>query len=110
MRVKIINGKIYGADLTAKEREALNIEVRKALAEQAKKYADDFDASVLYQIHAQYGKKAKALRKFYDQWKTVHNGLIQHYELDNADAPRLFAEKLKQIDVDVAEWNKESAT
>ena len=108
MQLKIINGKVYGANLTNKEQEALRIECRKILAEEALKYADDFDACVLYQIHAQYGKGAKALRKFYDGWKGVHMGLIQHYELDKDDAPWLFKEKLKDIGVDVAKWNKES--
>jgi len=107
MQLKIINGKVYGANLTRKEQEALEIEIRKQLAEQAKKYENDFDACVLYQIHAQYGKGAKALRKFYDQWKVVHTELLRHYEMDKPDAPWLFMEKLKEIGVDVAEWNKE---
>lgn len=107
MQVKTICGKVYGAELTRKEREALMIEAKKILAEEARKYADDFDACVLYQIHAQYGKGAKALRNFYDQWKVVHTKLIQHYELEKDDAPWLFSEKLKRIGVDVAAWNRE---
>lgn len=107
MNLKIICGKVYGADFTAKEKEALEIEIRKMLVEQEKKYEDDFDACVLYQIHAQYGKGAKALRNFYDGWKIIHTKLLNHYELDKPDAPWLFAEKLKEIGVDVSEWNKE---
>ena len=107
MKLKTICGKVYGADLTSKEREALDIEIRKQLAEQAKKYQDDFYAFVLYQIHAQYGKQAKALRKFYDQWKVIHRQLLDHYELDKPDAPWLFMQKLKDIGVDVEAWNKE---
>ena len=107
MQLKTICGKVYGANLNSKEREALEIEIRKQLVEQARKYEDDFDACVLYQIHAQYGKGAKALRNFYDQWKVVHKTLLDHYEMDKPDAPWLFAEKLKDIGVDVAEWNKE---
>ena len=107
MNLKIICGKVYGADLNRKEQEALNIEIRKQIAEQAENYQNDFDACVLYQIHAQYGKGAKALRKFYDQWKVVHTELLRHYEMDKPDAPWLFMEKLKEIGVDVEEWNKE---
>lgn len=107
MQLKTICGKVYGANLTRKEQEAMDIEIRKQIAEQAKNYENDFDACVLYQIHAQYGKQAKALRKFYDQWKVVHKQLLEHYELDKPDAPWLFAEKLKEIGVDVAEWNEE---
>lgn len=108
MNLKIICGKVFGADLTAKEKEALQIEARKILAEEARKYEDDFDACVLYQIHAQYGKQAKALRKFYDQWKVIHRQLLDYYELDKPDAPWLFMQKLKDIGVDVEEWNKEN--
>lgn len=107
MQLKTICGKVYGANLTRKEQEALDIEIRKQIAEQAKNYENDFDACVLYQIHAQYGKQTKALRKFYDRWKVVHKQLLEHYELDKPDAPWLFAEKLKEIGVDVAEWNEE---
>ena len=107
MQLKIINGKVYGANLTNKEQEGLRIECRKIIAEEAKRYENDFDACVLYQIHAQYGKGAKALRTFYDQWKVIHTDLLRHYEMDKDDAPWLFMEKLKQIGVDVAEWNKE---
>lgn len=107
MRVKTIGGKVYGADLTSKEREALDIEIRKSIAKHSKQFEDDFDACILYQIHAQYGKGAKALRKFYDQWKTIHRDLLNHYELDKDDAPWLFTEKLKHIGVDIAAWNEE---
>lgn len=107
MQLKTICGKVYGATLTSKEREALEIEIRKQLAEQSKKYENDFDACVLYQIHAQYGKGAKALRKFYDQWKVIHAELLRHYELEKPDAPWLFMAKLKDIGVDVEAWNKE---
>ena len=109
MKLKTICGKVYGADLTRKEQEALEIAIRKQIAEQAKKYETDFDACVLYQIHAQYGKGAKALRKFYDDWKIVHKALLDHYELDKPDAPWLFAEKLKEIGADVEAWNREDA-
>lgn len=107
MRLKIVCGKVIGADLNAKEKEALQIEARKILAEEARKYEDDFDACVLYQIHAQYKKGAKALRNFYDGWKVVHKALLDHYELDKPDAPWLFMQKLKDLGADVEEWNKE---
>lgn len=107
MQLKTICGKVYGANLTRKEQEAMDIAIRKQLVEQAKKFENDFDACVLYQIHAQYGKQAKALRKFYDGWKVVHKALLDHYEMDKPDAPWLFAEKLKEIGVDVEAWNEE---
>lgn len=107
MNVKIICGKVYGADLTVKEREALEIEARKEIARQARIFSNYFDGSILWQIHKQYGKGKKALREFFDGWKVVHKSLIDHYEMEDKDAPWLFNEKLKEIGVDVEAWNAE---
>ena len=109
MRLKIINGKVYGADLTRKEQEGMEIEIRKQLAEQARQYMTDFDACVLYMIHTKYNKGAKALRSFYDDWKITHDSLVKHYELEKADMPWLYKTKLKDIGVDIEAWNAEEA-
>lgn len=107
MNVKIINGKVYGANLTAKEREAINIEINKEIRRRSEQYADDIDAAILYQLHAQLGFGKERLRKFYDGWKAAHDNLLNHYEMDGSDSTWLFMQKLKDIGVDVEAWNKE---
>lgn len=110
MTVKMIGGKVYGANLTAKEREAINIEINKEIRLRSEQYANDVDAAILYQLREQLGFGKKRLRKFYDGWKATHNNLLEHYEMDKDDSTWLFMKKLKDIGADVEEWNKESAT
>lgn len=50
MRVKQYKGKVFGADLTAKERLAMNIEINRQIVEADRKYTNDIDAMVLYTL------------------------------------------------------------
>ena len=105
MKVKTINGKVYGADLTTKEREAIDIEINKQIRNRSVQYANDIDAAILYQLHVQLGFGKKRLRRFYDAWKQTHDSLLDHYEMTNDDATWLCMKKLKEIGVDVEAWN-----
>lgn len=55
MRIKKAGGKVYGADFTAAERKAMNLEIQRQLAEYSRKHANEIDAIILWQLHAQYG-------------------------------------------------------
>lgn len=59
MRVKQYKGKVFGADFTAKERLAMNIEINRQIVEADRKYTNDIDAMVLYTLHVHlgFGKK-----------------------------------------------------
>ena len=46
MRVKQYKGKVFGADLTAKERLAMNIEINRQIVEADRKYTNDIDEMV----------------------------------------------------------------
>lgn len=105
MKIKTINGKVYGADLTNKEREAIDIEINKQIRNRSVQYANDIDAAILYQLHVQLGFGKKRLRRFYDSWKQIHDSLLDHYEMTNDDGTWLCMNKLKEIGVDVEAWN-----
>lgn len=107
MRVKQFKGKVYGADLTAKERKAMELEINQQIAEADRQHANDFDAMVLYVLHTHLGFGKKRLRRFYDAFSAEHDKLIEHYEMPDGGA-WLADMKLKEIGVDVAAWNKES--
>lgn len=64
MRVKQYKGKVFGADLTAKERLAMNIEINRQIVEADRKYTNDIDAMVLYTLHVHLGFGKKRLRRF----------------------------------------------
>ena len=106
MRVKQFNGKVYGADLTPKERQAMNIEINKQLIENHKKFEDDVDYMVLYCLRKCFGFGSKRLKRYYDTFVKLNTELIKHYEM--ADAGVFIARKeLNQIGCNVEQWNSE---
>lgn len=107
MRVKKAGRNIYGVELTAAEKKAMDIEIKRQLVEIDRQYTNDIDATILWQLHVQFGFGYKRLRRFYDAFEEMHRQLAQHYEMDESDEAWLCAEQLKRIGVDVAQWNKE---
>ena len=51
MRVKKAGGRVYGADLTAAEKKALDIELKRYFAEYDYKNIKEIDAIVLWVLH-----------------------------------------------------------
>lgn len=108
MRVKSYKGKIFGAELTAAEKKAMNIEINRQLVERDEQYAADIDAMVLYTLMAHYGWKKKRLRKFWEAFIAEHKALREYYEMNNpGDNEWLAHRMLKNIGVDINEWYKE---
>lgn len=106
MRVKQYKGKVFGADLTAKERLAMNIEINRQIVEADRKYTNDIDAMVLYTLHVHLGFGKKRLRRFWEAFQQEHKALVEYYQMPD-DGAWLCQRKLKDIGVDVEEWNKE---
>lgn len=107
MRVKKSNGKIYGADMTAAERKAIRLEIERLLAEYNRRNLVELDAIILWVLHDQCGFGSKRLRKFYDQFVNSVNDLQSHYEMGSEDRSWLCSYKLKEIGVDIEQWQKE---
>ena len=112
MRVKQYKGQVFGADLTAKERKAMKIEINRQIAEADKQYRNNIDALVLYALRVHLGFGKKRLRRFYEAFSVAHDKLTAHYEMSGEDNAWLADHELKKIGVDVAAWNaeKEAAT
>lgn len=106
MRVRQYKGKVFGADLTAKERKAMEMEINRQIAEADKQYVNDIDALVLYVLHTHLGFGKKRLRRFWEAFIAEHKKLREHYEMPD-DSAWLADHKLKGIGVDVAAWNAE---
>lgn len=101
--------KVVGIDLTASEREALDREVRKAMAEYDAKNALEIDAMVLWILHEQFGFGPKRLKRFHDGFVPAIKDLIERYNLDNKDSAWLCTHKLKEYGIDLKEWNEEDS-
>ena len=107
MYMKKAGGKVYGAHLTAAEKKAMDIEIRRQLAEYDLKHANELDAMILWHLHEEFGFGPKRLKQFYDTFAVRLNELIKHYEMTDSDIVWLCTYKLKQYGIDIEEWNKQ---
>lgn len=107
MRIKQYKGHIFGADLTAKEQKAMDIEIKKQIAALDKKYQSDVDIVILYTLAATFGFGQKRLRRFYDAVQIERKKMLAQYEMPEEDAVWLAEHLLKRIGVDVRAWNAE---
>ena len=104
-----INGKIFGAKLTATERTAMNLEIQKACAEYDRKNANERDALVLYILMTEFGFGVKRLKKFHELFGPGIYALCERYEMvGKDDAFWLCTHKLKERGVDIEQWNKDA--
>ena len=80
--------------------------IKAQIAVYEREHALDVDAMILYALHTHLGFGKDRLKKFFDAFINDHKALIAHYEMPN-DGAYLSRVKLKEIGVDVEEWNKE---
>ena len=107
MIVKKAAGKVFGAELTAAERKAMNMEIQRQLAEYTKKHQREIDAMILWELHIQYGWGETRLRRFYDALGAGVDALVKRYEMDDSDDVWLCTQMLKQQGIDLDEWDRE---
>lgn len=107
MRVKKAGGKVYGAVLTNSEKKAMDMEIKRQLAEMDKKNMEEVDAVVLYVLMTEFGFGEKRLRRFHDTFSEQITALVNRYQMDSDDDVWLCTEMLKRHGIDIAQWNKE---
>lgn len=101
---------ILGAELNPREQKALDIEIRKAAAEMARKHADEVDAMVLWWLRQKLGFGYERLKSFHHDFATDYFALCDRYEMDlEEDQIWLCSHKLKEYDsrIDIRAWNDE---
>lgn len=108
MRIKKSNGKIFGAELTAAERKAMNIEIQKQLAEMNRNNAAEIDAVILWVMHEEFGFGHKRLKRFYERFVKGVNDLNERYETDYGERVWLCTQRLLEYGIDIKKWNEES--
>ena len=107
MQIKKSGGRIYGATLTSAEKKAMNIEIRRQLAEMDKKNMEEVDATVLYVLMTEFGFGKKRLRRFHDTFGEQITALVHRYQMNSDDDVWLCTEMLKRRGIDINQWNKE---
>lgn len=101
-------GRVYGAKMTAAEKKAMDIEIRKQFAEYDRKNEVEINAIVLWVLRTQLKFGPKRLRRFFDRFNPAIKALIDQYEMDDTDDIWLCTRQLKEYGVDVEQWMKES--
>ena len=107
MRMKKIGGRVYGAELSAAEQKAMDMEIQRQLAEFDRKNVRELDALVLWELHEQFGFGKKRLKQFYKNFSRGIEALIRRYEMEQGDDVWLCTYKLKEIGCDLEAWEKE---
>lgn len=108
MRFKKSGRTIFGVDLTAAEAKAVDREIEKHLAEHTEKHNLEIVAMTLLTLHEEFGFGEARLKRFFDRYDGVVEGLIQRYLLDSDDAPWIAMHKLKEKGIDVEAWYAEA--
>lgn len=107
MTIKRIGSTIYGASLSSVEKKAMDMEIRRQLAEYDRKHKLEIQALVLWQLHEQLGFGKKRLREFYDNFDLSFDSLIERYELQESDTSWLCTLQLKELGIDIESWEEE---
>ena len=94
--------------LSPSQRKAMNKEINRQVLERDKTYWLDIDAMTLWALHEVFGFGPSRLKRFFDAFDNIHEDLRKHYELSTDDQTWLVRQKLKDMGVDVAAWEKES--
>lgn len=85
--------------------------VREETAKQAKCLAnnvcDTIDAVCLWTLHKYFGFGKYRLRRFFDEFNNGYQDALDFYEMGD-DTPFVYLTKLKEIGVDIEEWEREA--
>ena len=107
---KKIGNRIFDVKFTAKEQEAIDRAIKDQLADYDRKHMREVDAIVLWELHRLFGFGYKRMRDFYFDFGKSINSLIDRYELSGDDAVWLATYKLKEVGIDLEEWERELET
>ena len=93
--------------MTPNMRRAMEHEINQQCLEADEKLSLDIDTMVLWTLHTHLGFGEKRLRDFYRAMAAEHRRMREHYQLDDLYPQR---QKLKEMGVDVEQWQKEMLT
>ena len=110
MRVKKTGKKIYGAEFTAAEQRAFDLEAERQLAEWNNNNARELASMSLWILHEEFGFGPERLKKFFMAFSKDIDELVARYRDDDGQVLKdtfLCTLKLKEYGIDLDEWEKE---
>lgn len=108
MFVKKSGKTVYGADLTAEERKALDMEARRALAEHTRQHELEIEALVMRWFRRQTGYGEIRMKRAYMDFMPDLKKLCNYYELPEVDQPWICLMELKKEGFDIEAWHREA--
>ena len=93
--------------MTPNMRMAMDHEINQQCLEADERLALDIDTMVLWTLHRHLGFGVKRLHDFYVAMAAEHRRMREYYQLDDLYPERY---KLKELGVDVEQWQKEVLT
>lgn len=108
MRIKKSGGKIFGAELTAAEKKAMDVEIRRELDEYNRQNINEIDAMILWHLHEEFGFGKKRLLRFYKTFSECIKELSERYLTEETRMPWMYQYRLKNYGIDIEELNKNS--
>lgn len=100
-------GTIIKVKLTSKEKQAMDAEILRQLAEFTRKHQVEIEAIFLRHQRTKHGFGAKRLREDFDDFGNDLDELIKRYELGQKDKAWLATHMLKEEGFDVEQWHRE---
>ena len=94
-------------DMTAKEEKAMKTEIKRQFQEFDRKHTLELDALILWNLHEQLGFGKKRLRRFYEKFNETLEEMGERYDFDDADKIWLCQFRLKEMGIDISEWDAE---
>lgn len=107
MVIKRSGKHIFGADLTAAEKKAMNIEIDKQLAEHTRKHQVEIECLFLRELREKYGFGEARLKRAFNDFSNDLDELITKYELGEEDKLWIATQQMKQQGFDVEKWHRE---
>jgi hypothetical protein len=105
---KKMNGRVYGAYLTAAEQRAMDMEINRQIVMKDEQYEMDLDALILYALMRHKGWKKVRLHNFWKDFIIIHKELRDYYQMNRPGDIEWFAHReLKAIGVDIHQWYEE---
>ena len=98
---------IYGCELSKKEQEALDKEIKRQLGEWTDKHMMEIDAMFLWFMHEEFGYGEERLHRLYYGFRPYMYELTERYEMTGTDIPFVCTQKLLDHGIDLKKWDKE---
>lgn len=109
MQVKKSGGRVFGAQLTADERKAIDIEVHREFSNVAEKHRRELSAKILWVLNEQFGFGPERLWRFFAAFDGLLEELVARYEMYEGQEDMLWLcqYKLKEkYGIDIEEWER----